>query len=126
MTLVPTSIRSSCIAAAALVVHSSFAQNADNHKNFVIDAIPLSSNIEITGKLTDERWQNAQTVQCPFEIQPGENTPARQQTLVKVLYSSQYLYLGFICKDSEPAAIRAHVCDRDANYQDDFVFVALD
>ena len=126
MTLVSTSLRSSCLAAAALVVQSGYSQNADNHKNFVIDAIALSSNVEITGKLTDERWQKAQTVQCPFEIQPGENIPAKHQTLVKVLYSAEYLYLGFICKDPEPAAIRAHVCDRDANYQDDFVFVALD
>ena len=61
-----------------------------------------------------------------YEIQPGENTPARQKTLVYVLYNSDYIYFGFYCSDSNSKAIRSHVTDRDKMTDDDFVGIILD
>jgi hypothetical protein len=61
-----------------------------------------------------------------FESSPGENTPARQRTTVTALYTNEFLYLGFRCYDSVPENIRAHLCDRDQIFRDDFVLATID
>ncbi len=101
-------------------------QTSQNQKKYVIDALKIDDDIKLTGTLSDPHWKIAPTVQCTFEIQPGENTPAKQKTWVKTLYNSRYIYFGFICEDTHPSEIRAHVTDRDNNFEDDFVFVGID
>ncbi|MGA9119287.1 MAG: DUF5916 domain-containing protein [Bacteroidota bacterium] len=102
------------------------AQLSKNQRDFSVGAVRIQGEIDLTGRLSDPQWRLAPTVECPFEIQPGENTPAKMRTWVKILYNADYLYFGFACQDSNPSAIRAHVSDRDNNFEDDFVFVALD
>ncbi len=102
------------------------SQTSKNQRDFVVDAVKIPVNLELTGTLTDPRWSGAPTIQCPFEVDPGENIPAKRRTWVKILYSDQYLYFGFVCEDTEASAIRAHMTDRDNNFADDFVFVAID
>jgi len=102
------------------------AEISKNQKSFSVAAVKIQSDITLTGKLSDPRWTTAPAVECPYEIQPGENTPATQRTLVKMLYNSRFIYFGFVCADSAPSAIRAHISDRDNVWGDDFVFVALD
>ena len=104
----------------------SAAELSKNQKGYVVDAVRIDEDINLTGKMSDPHWQSAPTVECPFEISPGENTPARARTLVKILYNPRFIYFGFICCDSTPSAIRAHLSDRDNNFADDFVFVAID
>ncbi|MGA9363372.1 MAG: DUF5916 domain-containing protein [Bacteroidota bacterium] len=86
----------------------------------------ISENIKLTGKLDDPHWLLAPPVDCPYEMQPGENTPAKQKTYVRVMYNSEFVYFGFDCRDTRPSEIRAHVTDRDKIFQDDFVGVILD
>jgi hypothetical protein len=102
------------------------AEISKNQKSFSVAAVKIQSDITLTGKLSDPRWKSAPTVECPYEVQPGENTPATQRTYVKMLYNSRFIYFGFVCTDSAPSAIRAHISDRDNIFSDDFVFVALD
>ena len=97
-----------------------------NQKRFSVAAVKIQDDIKLTGKLSDPRWKSAPTVECPYEVQPGENTPANQRTFVKILYNSRFIYFGFVCRDNAPSAIRAHISDRDNIYSDDFVFVAID
>ena len=108
------------------IVGASAEDLSKNQKNYSVPAVKIQSDIELTGKMTDPQWSSAPVIECPFEIQPGENTPAAQRTYVKMLYNSRFIYFGFICADSAPSAIRAHISDRDNNFGDDFVFVALD
>jgi len=91
-----------------------------------INAIRIESEIELTGKLSDPRWNLAQPVQIGFEVTPGENTPASQKTSVRILYTAEYAYLGFDCKDTNPSSIRAHITDRDKIFDDDYVGIILD
>lgn len=116
-------------AALAITFSDSRAQSALNSLNatqFVIKAFRIHGNIDMTGKLTDPHWKLAPKVDMKFEIQPGNNTPAPQKTTVLTLYNSRYLYFGFICHDSHPAQIRAHITQRDNAFNDDFVGVILD
>ena len=102
------------------------AEISRNQKGFSVTAVKIQNDIELTGKLSDPHWASAPTIECPFEIQPGENTPANQRTFVKILYNARFIYFGFVCRDSAPSAIRAHISDRDNIFNDDFVFVAID
>ena len=91
-----------------------------------IKALRIDGDLELTGKLSDPRWKDTQPIEIGFEVMPGENIPAPQRTLVRILYNLDYVYIGFDCKDTDPSAIRAHVTDRDKIYDDDFVGVMLD
>ena len=102
------------------------AELSKNQKRFSVAAVKIQRDINLTGKLSDPLWKSAPTVECPFEVQPGENTPANQRTFVKILYNSRFIYFGFVCADKTPSTIRAHISDRDNIFNDDFVFVAID
>ena len=92
----------------------------------VIRAVKIESDIKLTGKLTDPRWNLAQPIELNYEVTPGENTPAPQHTLIRMLYNQDYVYIGYDCKDSNAAAIRAHITDRDKMFDDDFVDAIID
>ena len=91
-----------------------------------IGAVRINGDIQLTGRLTDAHWNLAPRVSLDYEVQPGENLPAAQKTSVMALYNSDYLYFGFVCHDTRPSQIRAHVTDRDNIFDDDFVMVFLD
>ena len=91
-----------------------------------IQAVRIDGDIKLTGKLTDARWNLAPPIELRYEVTPGENTPAPQRTLVRMLYNQDYVYFGFDCRDSNAAAIRAHITDRDKIFDDDFVDVIID
>ena len=89
-------------------------------------AVRIEGDIPLTGRLDDPRWKLAQVVEAPFEIQPGENTRARQRTFIRILYNQETLYFGFDCRDSHPEQIRAHVTDRDNIFDDDYALAIFD
>jgi len=57
---------------------------------------------------------------------PSDGAPATQQTRVFLGYDSRNLYLVWVCSDSEPGGIRAHMSRRERIYEDDYVEVTLD
>jgi hypothetical protein len=89
-------------------------------------ASKIEGDLELSGKLSDARWNVARPIQIDFEATPGENIPASQRTMVRVVYNSEYVYFGFDCRDTNPSAIRAHITDRDKLFDDDYVGVILD
>ena len=91
-----------------------------------IPAVRIDKPVALTGKLDDPQWIKAFPVELNYEIMPGENTPARQKTVVRILYDSKNLYVGFRCYDSIPGSIRANLSDRDKCFNDDYVVVSID
>jgi len=57
---------------------------------------------------------------------PREGEAASQQTTAYLAYDHKNLYVGFVCLDSDPQKIRAHVTRRDAIGGDDHVGVIID
>jgi len=100
------------------------AQDSDQRKT--VTATRVDSAPAFTGTLSDGLWQTAIPATLPFEISPGENTPAGQQTQVYVLYDADNLYVGIRCLDTNPGNIRANVSDRDRIFSDDFISIVLD
>lgn len=113
-----------CIVLPALAQEINAAVN-DTIKP-VFSAVKIEGEPRLTGKLDDPLWSNAIPVELNFEIQPGENTPARQKTIAMALYNSENLYIGFRCFDTLPQNIRANMSDRDKIFSDDYVLVAID
>ncbi len=91
-----------------------------------ISATRISGRLQLSGKIDDPRWNLAQPVWLKYEVTPGDNTPAPQETAVRILYDDQQIYFGFDCRDSTPSQIRAHITDRDKPFDDDFMLVILD
>lgn len=103
-----------------------FSQTKSDTTKQMISAVRIDKPLELTGKLDSPGWLNAKPVELNYEVTPGENTPAPQKTLVRVLYDENFLYFGFQCFDTHPEQIRANITDRDKIFQDDWVFVGLD
>ena len=85
----------------------------------------------IDGKLDDDSWKQAMPVNEFFQIEPIELTAPSEQTIVRVIYDDNAIYIAFECKDSNPEKIRRPLTRRD-NYMDgfssssDFVGFAID
>jgi len=102
------------------------AQSKGEHSNHALKPLQIKNDIEITGTLSNQVWDKAPSIAINNEVQPDDNAPAPVHTTVKVLYSEDNLYIGFICDDPNPDKIRAHVADRDESFHDDFVGIFLD
>lgn len=86
----------------------------------------LQGEITIDGVLDDAAWQDALVQEIAYDIQPGDNTPAPVNTTVRIGYTTDALYLSYRALDPDPTAIRAHLRDRDAAFNDDWVGVFMD
>jgi len=91
-----------------------------------IEAVKINRKIKLTGHLSDPLWSKAHRVQLNNEVKPNDNGKILQNTYAMVLYNKSTLYIGFICKDTHPGKIRAHITDRDHISSDDFVGVMID
>ncbi len=97
-----------------------------NAQDYKLKAVKIDGYINIDGKLEEEFWKGAERVELNYEVQITDNSPALQKTIAMALYNNEYLYFGFICYDSEPKSIRAHITDRDKMWEDDFVILMID
>jgi len=107
------------------ILHS-FQSTNKNRESFSLHAVRIDRNIALSGDLSDPAWKLATPVELPYEIDPGDNLPAKQRTTARVLYNGEYLYVGFDCVDTNIQQLRAHISDRDRMFNDDFVLVILD
>jgi len=85
-----------------------------------------SLTVHLDGVLDEEAWKHAVVLELPYEIDPGENLPASVRTECRLVTGPNHFYIAFHAYDPEPGQIRAHYMDRDAAWDDDWVFVTLD
>jgi hypothetical protein len=82
-------------------------------------AIPIlkiaraAGQIQLDGDLSDPGWQGATPVETWFEVNPGDNLPAKIVNRGFLAYDERYLYAGFEFQDPDPGKIRAPLGDRD-------------
>jgi len=76
--------------------------------------------------LSEPFWSQALVIELPYEIDPGENIPARVKTECLLITGPRHLFAAFRAHDPDPSAIRAHYMDRDAAWDDDWVLLELD
>ena len=61
-----------------------------------------------------------------IELTPSDGEPVSQRTEAYLGYDSKNLYAIFICFDSQPKRIRAHLARREEIFDDDNVELMLD
>ena len=87
---------------------------------------PAPSPVRVDGALDEAAWAQAALIPLSYEWAPGDNVPPREKTECLVTFDAQHLYVAFRAHDREPAAIRAHLADRDTAFQDDTVGFLID
>lgn len=99
---------------------------AQTQQSFSYEPVEIEEDFDINGKMDDPAWAKAKPTLLQYQRQPNDQEPAPVETRVKVLYSTDNLYIGFESIDPEPSRIRANVTDRDGFFGDDYVGVILD
>jgi len=87
---------------------------------------PAAGPIEIDGVLDEPAWAGAAVVPLTHEWLPGDNVAPPVATEALVTFDHDRLYVAFRAHDPRPAAIRAHLADRDNEFVDDTVGFAVD
>lgn len=77
--------------------------------------------INIDGKLDDKAWESAAPIEFlfPWDFQTG----AKQKTTAKIMWDSEYLYVGYQCEDKDIVAL--HLQRDDPTYKDDAVEIFI-
>ena len=100
-------------------------------KNFAqkktIETKKINESIAIDGKLDESSWEKAQlaTDFIMFEPDNGKPIPKEKQTIVRVLYDDQAIYIGAILNDNEPNKILKEITKRDDFGTSDFFGVFI-
>lgn len=87
-----------------------------------------SSKIVLDGILSQGEWENATPVELNYEINPGNNSPAKKKTVGYITYTNTHLYIAIHAFD-KPENVRANVRSRDdfnMYRQDDIVSISFD
>ena len=74
---------------------------------------------EIDGRLDDPVWADAAVIANLTQVEPEEGVAPTQATEVRLLYDSDFLYLGIRAFDSEPDKIIATELERDSKLESD-------
>ena len=83
-------------------------------ERYRIEPVRVESGPEINGRLDEEIWQQASIIKNFVQQEPSEGEPATEQTIVRLLYDAQTLYIGVEAYDSEPTGIIATEKRRDS------------
>ncbi len=85
-----------------------------------------TSPIVLDGFLDDESWKRAPVATKFTQRFPDNGRPATENTEVKILYTDDAVYVGFMAYDSAPDSIIAPLFRRDGNQPSDWVYVSFD
>jgi len=89
-------------------------------------AYALSSVPHMDG-LIDDEWMLFEPASGFIQQLPDEGQPASERTEVRIGYTSEALYIGVICFDSNPEAIVSNQARRDGRLDDtDTIEILLD
>jgi len=82
--------------------------------------------IVVDGRLNEETWEKALSLDLPYEVHPDDNVPSQVKTEAWLAYDDNYLYAAFRASDPDRSKIHARLSDRDRAFQDDFVGLVID
>ena len=83
--------------------------------------------VVVDGQLNELAWSAAKPISSFIQQSPNEGHPASEQTVVRILFNGQKLYIGFECFDSQPSQIVANEMKRDGMlWQNDNVYLLID
>ena len=69
----------------------------------------VGESIRLDGLLTEDVWSNAAALSGFTQREPAQGVAATEETLVRIAYDEQTLYIGVVAHDSEPDEIVARI-----------------
>ncbi|MHC1704653.1 MAG: DUF5916 domain-containing protein [Tenuifilaceae bacterium] len=78
-----------------------------------IEALKINSHIKIDGKLDELDWANAPVANDFIQHEPYNGAKPTEQTLVKVLFDNNAIYIGARMLESDPSKIYKELGQRD-------------
>jgi len=91
-----------------------------------IRALQTSEHIHVDGKLDEDAWSKAETVDRFTQRDPEEGKPVSERTEVKILLGDDALYVGARLYDKEPSKVRRLLVRRDEDLASDYFAVMFD
>ena len=76
--------------------------------------VRVENGPQIDGRLDEEVWLRAAVIDEFVQQEPAEGEPATEQTVVRLLYDAEALYLGVEAYDTEPGGVIATEMRRDS------------
>lgn len=94
---------------------------------FVIPAVRvLGDDPVVDGFLDEEAWARAPMASDFVQMEPAEGEAATEQTVVRVLYGADAIFVAVRAWDSQPDSIAAQLTRRDQESYSDGVHVLID
>lgn len=97
---------------------------ADENPSFA--AARLGGEIVVDGVLDEPAWERATPIALAWEVEPGDNLPARIATDCRIGYDADALHFACRADEPEPASLRAFLTERDATGVQDEIGLVLD
>jgi hypothetical protein len=92
-----------------------------------VTAVRTDQSITIDGILDEAVWAQALPAADFIQADPSEGQPASEATEVRIAFDDENLYIGAICRDSQPSAIVVNDIRKDfADREQDTFEVLLD
>jgi len=79
-----------------------------------IRAVRVEAGPRIDGRLDDPVWQQAPVIDGFRMVEPRPGEEPSERTEARVLYDGHSLYIGVLCRDSEPGRISANTMAHDS------------
>ncbi len=79
-----------------------------------VKAVRVANGPRIDGRLDDPVWSLAVAFSAFRMAEPQPNGVPSEKTELRILYDDDNLYIGVLCRDSEPAQIAAHSMVHDS------------
>jgi len=100
-------------------------QDPSGEKRQAITVVFTDAKIAVDGELDEPAWRTAEPAKDFIQRDPNTGTPASEPTEVRILYNHEFLYIGLLCRDSDPRRIIVNNIRRDypPNDQDAFAFL---
>lgn len=87
-----------------------------------VPAVRTSGEIEVDGRLDEETWREAHRITGFVQSMPSTGSPATEETVVRVLYDDENVYVGAVMYDEHPERITVHSLEREFETHDSDVF----
>src|SRR5262245_63998203 len=102
-------IRIACLAVmvgvASVVVASAQSPDVPRPGERAATALRTPEAIHVDGRLDESAWQRARPIGVLRQREPVENAEPSEETIVRVLFNDDALYIGIVSQDRSPREI---------------------
>ncbi len=112
--------------AIALLVLGGLAHAGEQASPPIVTVARATAPPTIDGVLGEEEWRAVPPILLAYQTQPGDNTPASEQTEARFAYDRDHLYIAVRAWDSDAGGVRGRVTRRDEIFGDDYVTLHID